>query len=60
MTMESGLPMIVEEDAGAADWLIAVHRSVVEDSLMFSLVIRVRFVYGFRLIWNLSPSRVWL
>jgi len=25
MTMESGLPMIVEEDAGVADWLIAVH-----------------------------------
>ena len=29
-------------------------------SLMFSLVIRVHFVYGFRLIWNLSRSRVWL
>jgi len=25
MTMESGLPMIVEEDAGVADWLITVH-----------------------------------
>jgi len=30
------------------------------DSLMFSLVIRIRFLYGFRLICNLSPSRVWL
>ena len=29
-------------------------------SLMLSLVIRAYFVYGFRLIWNLSPSRVWL
>jgi len=29
-------------------------------SLMFYLVIRIRFVYGFCLIWNLSPSRVWL
>ena len=57
MTVESGLPMIVEEDTGVADWLIAVHRSVVEDSLMFSLVIRVRFVYELRLIWNLSTNR---
>ena len=60
MMVKGGLPMVVEEDAGVADWLITVYRSVVEDSLMFSLVIRVRFVYGFRLIWNSSSSRVWL
>ena len=29
-------------------------------SFMFSLVIRIRFMYGFCLIKNLSPSRVWL
>ena len=29
-------------------------------SLMFSLVDRIRFIYGFFLIWNLGPSRVWL
>ena len=29
-------------------------------SFMFSLIIRIRLVYGFRLVWNLSPSRVWL
>jgi len=29
-------------------------------SFMFSLVIRIRFVYGFHLVWNLSPSRAWL
>ena len=29
-------------------------------SFMFSLIIRTRLVYGFRLVWNLSPSRVWL
>jgi len=29
-------------------------------SFMFSLVIRIRFVYGFRLAWNSSPNRVWL
>ena len=60
MAMKGGLPMVIEEDARVANWLIAVYGSVVEDSLMFSLVIRVRFVYGFCSIWNLSPSRVWL
>ena len=58
MTEKGGLPMVMDEDAGVADWLITVYRSVVEDSLMFSLVIRVRFVYGFRLILNSSSSRV--
>jgi len=60
MTMESDLPIVVEEDTGVADWLVIVHRLIVEDSLIFFLIIRVRFVYGFRLIWNSSPSRVWL
>ena len=60
MTVEGGLPMVMEKDAGVAGWLITAYRSVVEDSLIFSLVIRVCFVYGFRLIWNLSSSRVWL
>jgi len=50
MMVKAGLPMVMEKDAGVADGLVAVYRSVVEDSLMFSLVIRVRFVYGFRLI----------
>ena len=39
---------------------MAVSRSVTGGSLMFFLVIRIRFVYDFGLIWNLSPSRVWL
>ena len=60
MIVKSGLPMVMEKDAGVADWLITVYRSVVEDSLMFSLVIRDRCVYGFCLIWNSSSSRVWL
>jgi len=50
--------MVMEKDVGVANWLITVYRSVVEDSLMLSLVIRVRFVYGFHLIWNSSSSRV--
>ena len=29
-------------------------------SFLFSLVIRIRFMYGFHLVWNSSPSRVWL
>ena len=60
MTVEGGLPMVVEEDAEVADWFVTVHRSVVEDGLMFSLVIRVCSVYGFCLFWNSSSSRVWL
>jgi len=31
MTVEGGLPMVVEEDAGVADWLVTVYRSVVEN-----------------------------
>jgi len=60
MTMRGGLPMVMEKGAGVVDRLRAVCRSVVEDDLMFSIVIRVCFVYGFRSIWNSSPSRVWL
>ena len=33
---------------------------IMEDNLMFSIVIRVRFVYGFRVNWNSSSSLVWL
>jgi len=29
-------------------------------SFMFSLIIRISLVYGFSLVWNSSPSRVWL
>ena len=60
MTVRGGLPMVVEEDAGVVDWLVVVYRSVTVDSLIFSLVIRIRFVYEFCLVWNLSSSRVWL
>ena len=60
MTVEGGLPMVMEEDVEVADWFVTVHRSVVEDGLMFSLVIRVRSVYEFRLFCNSSSSHVWL
>jgi len=58
MAVTGSLPMTLKKSAEVADWLVVVYRSVTEDSLMFSLVIRIRFVYGFRLIWNSSPSRV--
>ena len=52
MAVTGSLPMTLEKSAEVADWLVAVYRSVTKDSLMFFLVVRVRFVYGFRLIWN--------
>jgi len=58
--MRGGLPMVMEKGVGVVDRLMAVYRSVVADDLMFFIVIRVYFVYGFRSIWNSSPSRVWL
>jgi len=58
--MKGGLSMVMEIGARVVDRLMTVYRSVVEDDLRFSIVIRVCFVYGFRSIWNLSPSRVWL
>jgi len=50
MAMRGGLPMVMEKGAGVVDRLMAVYRSVVEDDLMLSIVIRVCFVYGFCLI----------
>jgi len=60
MAMKVGLPIVIEKGAGVVDRHMAVYRSVVEDDLMFSIVIRVCFVYEFRSIWNSSSSRVWL
>jgi len=60
MVVTGGLPMLMKKSARVADWLVAVYRSVAVDSLMISLVIRIRFVYGFCLIWDSSFSRVWL
>jgi len=39
--------MVMEKGAGVVDQLTTVYRSVVEDNLMFSIVIRVCFVYEF-------------
>ena len=58
MATKGDLPMDTKGGAGIVDQMVIVCRSVVVDRLMFSLVVRVCFAYGFRSIWNLSPSRV--
>ena len=58
MAMRGGLPMVMEKGTGVVDRLMVGYRLVMEKDLMFSIVIRVCFVYGFRSIWNSSPSRV--
>ena len=52
MPMEGDLPMIAEEGVGLAEKKMTVHRLPRMDKLMFSIVIRVCFVYRFRLVWN--------
>ena len=58
MAMRSSSPMVTKKGAGIVNRVMVVYQSVVEDSLMFSIVIRVCFVYGFHSIWNSSSSRV--
>ena len=60
MAMKGDLPMITKGGTGIVDRMVMVCRSVVVDKLMFSIVIRVCFAYGFRSIWNSSPSHVCL
>jgi len=52
MPMEDDLPMIVEEGVGIVGKMMMVCRSPRIDKLMFSIIIRVCFVYRFRLVWN--------
>ena len=52
MPMEDDMPMIVEEGVGIVGKMMVVCRSPRIDKLMFSIIIRVCFVYGFRLVWN--------
>jgi len=44
--------MTIGGGAGVADRMVAVCRLLVVDRLMFSIAVRVRFVCGFRSIWN--------
>ena len=60
MPMEDDMPMMVEEDIGIVGKMMTVCRSPRVDKLLFSIIIRVCFVYGFCLVWKLNPSRTWL
>jgi len=50
MPMEDDLPMIVEEGIGIVGDMMMVCRSPSIDKLLFSIIIRVCFVYGFCLV----------
>ena len=58
MAMKGDSPMVTKGSAGIVDQMVMMCRSVVVDKLMFSIVIRVCFAYGFRSVWNSSRSRV--
>jgi hypothetical protein len=44
--------MIAEGGAVIVNRMVTVCRSLTVDRLLFSIVIRVCFTYGFRSIWN--------
>jgi len=50
--MEDDMLMMVEEDIGIVGKMMMVCRSPRVDKLLFSIIIRVCFVYGFYLVWN--------
>ena len=52
MPMEDDMPMVVEKDVGIIGKMMMVCRSPRIDKLLFSIIIRVYFVYGFCLVWN--------
>jgi len=58
MATRGDLPMDTKGGVGIVNQMVMVCRSVVVDRLMFSIVVRVCFAYGFCSIWNSSPSRV--
>jgi len=58
MATKGELSMDTEGGVGIVGWMVMVCRSVVVDKLMFSIVVRICFTYGFRSIWNSSSSRV--
>ena len=52
MPMEDDMPMMVEEGVGIVEKMMMVCRSPRIDKLLFSIIIRVCFVYGFHLVSN--------
>jgi len=58
MATKGELPMDTEGGTGIVGRMVMVCQSVVVDKLMFSIVVRVCFTYGFHSIWNSSSSCV--
>jgi len=52
MPMEDSVPMVVEEVVGVVEKMTMVCRLPRVDKFMFFIIVRVCFVYGFRLVWN--------
>jgi len=52
MPMEDEVPMIVQEGVKIIKGIVVACRLPRIDKLMISIVVRVCFVYGFRLVWN--------
>jgi hypothetical protein len=50
MPMEGDMPMIVEEDVEIVGKMMMVSRSPMIDKLLFSIIIRVCFVYELCLV----------
>ena len=52
MPMKDDMPMMMEEGVGIIGKMMTACRSPRIDKLLFSIIIRVCFVCGFRLVWN--------
>jgi len=52
MAMRGGSPMVTKKGAGIVDRVVVVYRSVVEDNLVFSIVIKSLFCI--RILFNLE------
>jgi len=52
MPMEDDMPIMVKEDMGVIRRTMVVCRSPRIDKLLFSIIVRVYFMYEFCLIWN--------
>jgi len=50
--MKDGMPMMVKEDVEVVGRTMVVCRSPRIDKLLFSIIVRVYFMYEFCLVWN--------
>ena len=52
MPMKDVMPMMVKEDMEVIGRTLVVCRSPRTDKLLFSIIVRVYFMYEFCLVWN--------